>query len=96
MTKFSAEEIKKTANLARLQFSEQEIPDYEQKLTGVLRFAEKINEVDTTDIAPLAHPLELQQPLRPDQVTETDQRQAFQAIAPNVEAGLYLVPQVIE
>jgi len=52
--------------------------------------------VDTTGIEPLAHPLEASQRLRPDQVTESNQREAYQAIAPSTESGLYLVPKVIE
>jgi aspartyl-tRNA(Asn)/glutamyl-tRNA(Gln) amidotransferase subunit C len=55
-----------------------------------------LNAVDTTGVEPLAHPLEATQRLRPDVVTETDNRASFQQLAPQTEAGLYLVPKVIE
>ena len=55
-----------------------------------------MNAVDTSGVAPLAHPLEMAQRLRPDAVSEENQRELFQAIAPSTEAGLYLVPKVIE
>ena len=55
-----------------------------------------MNAVDTTGVAPMAHPLDMAQRLRPDEVAEPNQRERFQAIAPRVEAGLYLVPKVIE
>ena len=55
-----------------------------------------MQQIDTHGVAPLAHPLELKQTLRADAVTETDQREKFQAIAPQADAGLYLVPRVVE
>jgi aspartyl-tRNA(Asn)/glutamyl-tRNA(Gln) amidotransferase subunit C len=57
---------------------------------------EQLETVDTTSVVPLAHPLDALQRLRADEVTESDQREAFQAVAPQTEAGLYLVPKVIE
>jgi len=61
-----------------------------------LRFVEQLNGVDTTGVEPLAHPLEATQRLRPDVVTEGNNREHFQQVAPETESGLYLVPQVIE
>ena len=61
-----------------------------------MQFVEQMNTVDTSGVVPMAHPLDAHQRLRPDEVTETDQRELFQAGAPLVEAGLYLVPKVIE
>jgi aspartyl-tRNA(Asn)/glutamyl-tRNA(Gln) amidotransferase subunit C len=89
-------DIKKIAHLARLNLSEAETQTYADQLSRILDFVEQMNQADTTGIEPIAHSLELSQRLRPDAVTETNQRSAFQAIAPAVEAGLYLVPQVIE
>lgn len=96
MSSFSPEDIKKTAHLARLSFTADELEKIECKLTGIIQFAEQISDVNTDEIAPLVHPLELEQPVRPDCITESNQRDAFQKIAPLTEAGLYLVPQVIE
>lgn len=90
------EEIKKIAHLARLTLSESDITHYMPQLSGILDFIEQMNKTDTSHVAPLAHPLDISQRLRGDVVTETNQRQQFQRIAPQVEAGLYLVPKVIE
>jgi len=84
------------AHLARLAINEQDIPEYERNLTNILTLVEKMNAADADNITPMAHPLDTQQPLREDQVTETNQRDRFQAIAPQTEKGLYLVPKVIE
>lgn len=89
-------EVKKIAHLARLNLLEEEVTLYTQQLSTILSFVEQMNQADTAQIEPLANPLDLSQRLRPDVVTESNQRAAFQAIAPQVEAGLYLVPQVIE
>lgn len=92
----SPEEVKKIAHLARLTLSEQEIAMYAPQLSRILDFIEHMNQVDTANIEPLAHPLDLIQRLRPDNISEPDLRDKFQRIAPQVEAGLYLVPKVIE
>ncbi len=84
------------AHLARLAVNAQDVPEYARNLSGILQFVEKMNEIDTTDIRPMAHPLDTEQRLREDVVTEHDQREHFQAIAPAIENGLYLVPKVIE
>ena len=84
------------AHLARIAVSEDDIPEIAAQMSQVLALAEKMAAVDTDELAPMAHPLDASQPLRTDAVTETDQREAFQAIAPAVDKGLYLVPKVIE
>lgn len=89
-------EVRNIAHLARLGIDEQDIPAYARNLSDILAFVEQLNAADTSDIAPLAHPLDATQRLRSDAVTEVDQRDHFQSIAPQVEAGLYLVPKVIE
>ena len=89
-------EVAKIAHLARLAIGEADIPAYARNLSSILELVAQMNAVDTTGVEPLAHPLEMAQRLRPDAVSESDQRERFQAIAPSVEAGLYLVPKVIE
>jgi len=89
-------DVKKIAHLARLTISDQEITAYTEQLSGILDFVEQMNKADTDNQEPLAHSLDVSQRLRKDAVTEPDLRSAYQAIAPQVEAGLYLVPQVIE
>jgi len=89
-------DVEKVAHLARLAINDQDTPDHIANLSKILDLIEQMNAVDTTDVTPMAHPLNIDQPLRQDQVTETDQREAFQTIAPKVESGLYIVPQVIE
>ena len=91
-----ADEVKKIAHLARLAISEQDVPDYANNLSNILELVDQMSAVDTTDVVPMAHPLELVQRLRKDQVTEEDQRELFQKVSPKVENGLFLVPKVIE
>ncbi len=89
-------EVEKIAHLARLGLSEADLPRTTETLNNILGLIDRMQAVDTTGIEPLAHPLETTQRLRADVVTETNQREAFQAIAPALEEGLYLVPRVIE
>lgn len=89
-------DIEKIAWLARLSISVEEIPKYSKELNNILDLVEQMNGVDTADIEPMAHPLEITARLREDRVTESDQRERFQTIAPAVENGHYLVPRVIE
>lgn len=90
------DEVKRIAHLARLRLDEQELADYSATLSRILGLIEQMNEVDTTGVVPMAHPLDMELRLRADAVTEPDQREKFQKIAPATEAGLYLVPRVIE
>ncbi len=90
------EDVRNIAQLARLQIDDSSIEQYATDLSNILALAEQMNSVDTTDVTPMAHPLDATQRLRPDEVTETDQRDKFQAIAPDVKNGLYRVPRVIE
>ena len=89
-------DVEKIAHLARLGLDEAEIPRTTETLNNILGLIDRMQAVDTDGIAPLAHPLEATQRLRADLVSETNQRDAYQAIAPAVENGLYLVPKVIE
>ncbi len=90
------EAVSKIAYLARLGVDESEYDTYARNLSDILAFVEQLNAVDTEGVLPLAHPLDEKQRLREDKVTEADQRELFQKIAPRTEAGLYLVPKVIE
>jgi len=92
----SKDEVSAMARLARLAIEPDDIPGYAEQLSGILAFVARMDEVDTRNVEPLAHPLDLTARLRPDVVTESDQRELFQSIAPEVERGLYLVPKVIE
>jgi aspartyl-tRNA(Asn)/glutamyl-tRNA(Gln) amidotransferase subunit C len=90
------DDVKKIAHLARLNMPEQDLAHFTPQLSGILDFVEQMSQANTDHIVPLAHPLDLAQRKRVDAVTEPDERAAAQAIAPQVEAGLYLVPQVID
>ena len=89
-------DVERIAHLARLAVDEADIPLYARNLSDILDLVTQMNAVDTTQVEPMAHPLDQPQRLRPDEVTEVDQRGKFQAIAPRIEDGLYLVPKVIE
>jgi len=90
------EDIEKIAHLARLGINDADVPDYARNLSDILDLVEQMSAVDTRGVTPMAHPLDAQQRLRADEVTESDQREQLQANAPQMEAGLFLVPQVIE
>ncbi len=90
------DDVRRIARLARLDVSAAEADKTRDQLNGILSFIEQLQSVDTTGIEPMAHAVDVVQRLRPDAATEADRREAFQAIAPETEAGLYLVPKVIE
>lgn len=90
------EDVRKVAELARLDLAPANLPDYARELSAILALVEALGAAATEGIEPMAHPLDLPARLRADAVTEQDQRQAFQAIAPATGDGLYLVPRVIE
>jgi aspartyl-tRNA(Asn)/glutamyl-tRNA(Gln) amidotransferase subunit C len=89
-------QVEKIAHLARLQIDPADVPAYATNLSNILELVEQMDAVDTEGVNPMAHPTDAVQRLREDVVTESDQRDQFQAIAPQVENGLYLVPKVIE
>lgn len=92
----SIDDVKRIAKLARIRVSEDEAAGYQTRLNGIFGLIESMQAVDTAGVEPMSHAQDLAQRLRPDAVTETDRRAAFQAVAPQTEAGLYLVPKVIE
>jgi aspartyl-tRNA(Asn)/glutamyl-tRNA(Gln) amidotransferase subunit C len=89
-------DVEKIAHLARLGLNDADILRTTETLNNILGLIDQMQAVDTAGIEPLAHPLEATQRLRADQVSEDNHREAYQAIAPAVENGLYLVPKVIE
>ena len=95
MSTLSTKDIDRIANLAKLTIPQQENTALLKELNKILNLVEKMNTTDTSQIPPLAHPYDEKQPLRNDIVTEPDQRILLQKNAPQVEAGLYIVPAVI-
>jgi len=90
------DDINQIAHLARLKIDEKDIPKLSADLGNILSLVDQLQAVNTDDIIPMAHPMDAVQILRKDVVTETDNREKYQKVAPNTEDGLYLVPKVIE
>lgn len=90
------DDVKRVAHLARISISDDEAQSTQTQLSGIFELIAQMEAVDVSTIEPMSHAQDLVQRLRADAVTETDLRERFQAIAPQVEAGLYLVPKVIE
>ncbi len=89
-------DVEKIARLAHLALNGDEADAYATELSGILDLVAQMERADTTGVTPMAHPLDMPQRLRPDEVTEGDRRDFYQAIAPATERGLYLVPKVID
>jgi aspartyl-tRNA(Asn)/glutamyl-tRNA(Gln) amidotransferase subunit C len=94
--KLSRHEVESIAHLARLEISAEAVPAYVDNLSRIIDFVQQLEQADTEGVTPMAHPLNMTQPLRPDEVIEPDQRDLYQRNAAAVQAGLYLVPRVIE
>ena len=92
----SKTDVEKIAHLARLQISDTDAVEVGQRVSNILAMIDQMQNVDTAAVSPMAHPFDAAQRLRPDQVTETNQRDYLQKIAPATRDGLYLVPRVIE
>ena len=92
----SDDQLRRLAGLARIALQPAETSAAAERLNRVLGLIDEMRRVDTTGIEPMAHAQDLVQAMRVDCVTETDQRERYQAVAPAVEDGLYLVPKVIE
>ncbi|PLW82897.1 Asp-tRNA(Asn)/Glu-tRNA(Gln) amidotransferase GatCAB subunit C [Kineobactrum sediminis] len=90
------DEIEKMAELARIRIADHQIGEVTERIADILAMVDQLQAVDTAGVEAMANPLDAVQRLRPDIVTEGDQREVFQAIAPAVENGLYLVPKVID
>lgn len=92
----NAEQIQQVAQLARLQLNPEQVEPYARQLSDILDLVSQLSAAATDGVREMAHPMDMTQRLRPDVVTEQDRREIFQAHAPAVEDGLYLVPKVIE
>ena len=90
------EQVKRIAHLARIEISDDEALTTQGHLNGIFQLIEQMQAVDTSGVEPMAHAQDVSQRLRDDVVSEGDRRAAYQAVAPETEAGLYLVPKVIE
>lgn len=90
------DQVQQIATLARLKLSDDEYAESVEKLSKIVDFVDQLSQADTSDVVPMAHPLDVAQRLRPDAVTETNDREHYQENAPSVTDGLYLVPKVIE
>jgi aspartyl-tRNA(Asn)/glutamyl-tRNA(Gln) amidotransferase subunit C len=90
------EQVQRIAHLARIEVSESEARTTQGQLNNIFQLIEEMQAVDTRGVEPMAHAQDVSQRLREDRVTEHDRREAYQAVAPETEAGLYLVPKVIE
>jgi len=90
------DQVQHIAMLARLRVADEEIADTVDKLSRIVDFVDQLAQADTADVVPMAHPLQAAQRLRPDAVTEPNERDEFQENAPAVDNGFYLVPKVIE
>ena len=89
-------EIEKIAELARIRISDDQLGQVTERITGILAMVDQLQAADTDGVEAMANPLDAVQQLRPDEVTQENRREDFQAIAPAVENGLYLVPRVID
>ncbi len=96
MTTLTEKDVKKIAHLARIEIDAETIPEHVDSLSNILNFVEQINEVNTDKIKPMAHPQDIFQRLRSDEVTTENESKLYQKLAPKTEAGLYLVPKVID
>ena len=92
----SADQIRQVAHLARLELKPEQVEPYAAQLSRILDMVGELSKVETQGVVPMAHPLAMNQRLRPDAVTEPDRRAEYQAHAPAVQDGLFLVPKVIE
>jgi len=90
------DQVQHIAMLARLKLTDAEYAESVEKLSRIVDFVAQLSEADTEGVVPMAHPLDTAQRLRPDAVTETNERDRYQQNAPAVADGLYLVPKVIE
>ena len=90
------DEVAKLAELARLSIDSQQVESTAESVSDILSMIDQLKQIDTAQVSPLSHPMDLVQRLRADEVTETNQREELQKLAPAVESGLYLVPKVLD
>ena len=90
------DQVQQIAVLARLKLADDEFAETVDKLSRIVDFVDQLSQADTSDVVPMAHPLDVAQRLRADEVTEPNDRDLVQENAPSTQDGLYLVPKVIE
>ena len=90
------QDLRRLARLARLEFTEADVPRYQTELNSILEMVDTLQSAQTEGVAPMAHPLDMAQPLRPDAVTEGNDRETLMAAAPQAQDGHFAVPRVIE
>lgn len=96
LVSLTRDQVQHIATLARLKLAEQEFDDVVSKLSSIVEFVDQLQAAPTEGVLPMAHPMDQAQRLRPDEVTETDERERIQANTAAVRDGFYLVPKVIE
>ena len=92
----SPQDVEKVALLARLTISESDLPEVTERFARVLGLVDELNTIDTQDVVPMSNPHDMEQRLRPDAVTRSNEREALMASAPSQEQGYFLVPKVID
>jgi len=92
----SRSDVERLAHLAHISIDPEEVDAYSAGLSRILTLIDEMNQTDTEDVPPMAHPQDIRLRLRKDQVTEPDLRELFQSSAPSSDRGLYVVPKVIE
>lgn len=90
------EQVQHIALLARLKLTDAEFAESVKKLSKIVDFVDQLSKADTSNVIPMAHPLDAAQRLRPDTVTEVVERDRYQQNTANVADGLYLVPKVLD
>ena len=92
----SPQDVEKVALLARLTISESDLPEVTERFARVLDLVDELNTIDTQDVVPMSNPHDMEQRIRPDAVTRSNEREALMASAPVQEQGYFLVPKVID
>ena len=90
------EVVKNIAELVQLKVDDAEIQQLTEGMQNILALADQMQAIDTEGVEPVSNPMDASQKLRPDAITEKNQRELFQSLAPASESGLYLVPRVVE
>ena len=94
--KISEDEVKHIANLARLKFTDSEVTKFTNDLASIVEFADELNEIDVTDVKPIAHTLDIHNVFRKDEMHNSYDREKLLQNAPTKAAGCISVPQVVE
>ena len=90
------EVVRNIAELVQLKVGDADLKELTKGMQNILALADQMQTINTEGVAPVSNPLDASQKLRPDMVTEENQRELFQSLAPATEAGLYLVPRVVD